>query len=338
MATPKVCKAFKNGLHERGLTFEDVKTWEFCGSRNTHGSHISSSDNFLYFKKCFPNHALPEFKKICVCGQILYVNNGYIRKDQTVLTPDEATNEFLIIGICCTVHFIDTGIKRLCDTCKQPHKSHYATIGNTCRKCREILKKDQKPFKKLFKDVAREILYNGNFEIKNPKVREAKAKAEQLAAQKAARDAAEKAAAEKEKKRLEYDNAKIIYFDFPHSFKKDYLKTLKDPSFDDCEKERNKFTYYPELKIWFCRNTAYFRKWAAEFAKNSDTYEVASLALYVIKNIDDFRHKRDTNHRAEYNIKSIMSKLNLPFNETVNYIKKLGYYFDGEKKLWYKQY
>jgi ribosomal protein L17 len=327
MATPKVCKAFKNGLHERGLTFEDVKKWEFCGGCG------ESTNHFLYFKKCFPNHELPEFKKICVCGQILYVNNGYIRKDQTVLTPDEATKEFLIIGICCTDHFLETGISRLCDTCKQPHKSHYATVGNTCRKCREILKKDQKQFKKLFKNVTLEILHNGNFEIKNPKVREAKARAERLAAQKAAKDAAEKAAAEKEKKRLEYDNAKIIYFDFPHSFNKDYLKTLKDPLFNDCEKERNKFTYYPELKIWFCRNTAYFRKWVAEH-----TYLPLSLNSYVIKNIDDFRHKRDTNHRAEYNIKSIMLKLNLPFNETVNYIKKLGYYFDGDKKLWYKQY
>lgn len=315
MTNPKVCTAFKNGLIERGLEFDNVKNWEFCGSRDNF--------HFLYFKKCFPNYDLPEFKNVCVCGQILYVNNGYIRKDQTVLTPDEATNEFLIIGICCTKHFIETGIKRLCDTCKAPHRSHYSTIGNTCIKCRKILKNDQRPFKKQFKNVCKEI-----------RAAKEKQKIQLAAAQiKAAQEEADRVIADLKN---EYENSKIIYFDFPYSFFNESMSLLlkfKNPNFNDYEKESNRFTYYPELKIWFCRNTKYFKEWI----KNEEIAKL-QLHMFVIKNIDDFRNKREAAYRAEYNIKNIMTKLNLPFNDTIAYIKRLGYYFDGNKKVWYKQY
>jgi hypothetical protein len=339
MTNPKVCAAFKNGLIERGLSYEDIKKWEFCGGRSDGAQQ--NSNHFLYFKKCFPNYDLPDFKPVCVCGQILYVNNGYIRKDQSVLTPDEVTNEFLIIGICCTEHFIESGIKRLCDTCKVAHRSHYNTPdGNTCRKCRKILKNDQKPFKKQFKNVCKEILYNGHFEIKNPKVRAAKANAENIARIKAIHDEAKRASAAhltmQQELKEEYENSKIIYFDFPYNFTKESMSILlkfKNPNFSGYEKESNRFTYYPELKIWFCRNTKYFKEWI----KNEEIAKL-QLHMFVIKNINNFRNKRESAYRAEYNIKSIMFKLNLPFNDTVTYIKRLGYYFDKNKKVWYKQY
>jgi hypothetical protein len=134
----------------------------------------------------------------------------------------------------------------------------------------------------------------------------------------------------------EYENSKIIYFDFPYNFANESMSILlkfKNPNFSGYEKESNRFTYYPELKIWFCRNTKYFKEWI----KNEEIAKL-QLHMFVIKNIDDFRNKRESAYRAEYNIKNIMSKLNLPFNDTVTYIKRLGYYFDGTKKVWYKQY
>lgn len=122
---PAVTTAFKNGLLKIGHTFEDIKTWQYCGH------------NYCpIFRKFFPGKDRPKFKTECVCGNELTVNNGYIRKDKDATNPSEDTGTFLIVGVCCVRHFYG-GLFRTCDTCGLKHKSRYDTPGNKCCRCRK---------------------------------------------------------------------------------------------------------------------------------------------------------------------------------------------------------
>jgi hypothetical protein len=163
--------------------------------------------------------------------------------------------------------------------------------------------------------------------IKNPKVRAAMAKAE------AAR-MAEEAAAIESRARQEYISSNTLYFDFPYNFCKDenFAKVLRFK--DGKDDYLNKFRFMPEIKVYYCKNTKQFREWA----KSEENANVLKLPLFVIKNIDEFRHKRKTKYRESYEIKFIMSKLNLSFNDAIAHLKRIGYFYDGVNKKWYKQY
>jgi len=172
---PSVTQAFKNGLLKIGHTFEDIKTWQYCGQNSC-----------PIFKKFFPGQDRPKFKQECVCGNELIVNNGYIRKDKNATIPSEDTGVFLIVGVCCVRHFYG-GLFRICDSCGLKHKSRYETEGNTCCRCRKkedkLIKIAKKQNKQIFDGVIREVLWNGTFAIRNPKIREKKNKEKAIAEQ-----------------------------------------------------------------------------------------------------------------------------------------------------------
>jgi len=191
---PKLCKAFIKGLRDdHNLTYDDIKTWIFCGGQ-AGPSVLGPPSQFIayqnYFHQCFPNKPFPQLKPECVCGVSL-VHNCYIRKD-----INSTLDTVLIIGSCCIEKFIDAGKARKCEKCSSEHHNRK---DNLCTICRNKILAERRAEAKKQKDID---TYNRRLD--------------------------RKIAAEAEKERLLH--LKREYFDIPYSIssEEDRYKNLKD--------------------------------------------------------------------------------------------------------------
>ena len=114
-----VYDGFVKGLIEYGLSFEDIKSWEYCGgNENTY---------FNDFVKTFGHMAHPECEDNCVCRHIIVTNCYITNKD---FTPNKKMKKIqyqnkeipiLIVGSCCVKQFMD-GTKLKCSRCTKTIK------------------------------------------------------------------------------------------------------------------------------------------------------------------------------------------------------------------------
>jgi hypothetical protein len=108
-------KRFLSGLKNiYGLTFEDIKDWEYAGN-DTNGKK--------YYSLRFPKSTkLPDYEDKCICGHFI-INNSYITDNKRIL----------VLGSCCVKSFMPTGLKRLCSKCHSPHRNRKINKCNDCR-------------------------------------------------------------------------------------------------------------------------------------------------------------------------------------------------------------
>ena len=94
-----VYDGFEKGLIEYGLSFEDIKNWEYCGG--------NENAYFNDFVKMFGHMAYPECEVNCVCGHKIVTNCYITNKD---FTPTKKMKKIqyqnkeipiLIVGSCC---------------------------------------------------------------------------------------------------------------------------------------------------------------------------------------------------------------------------------------------
>lgn len=130
---------------------KDVEeNWWFCGGRDTHiendedeehGSVVSEAQLAKWealWEHYFPGKAMPEPSHTCVCDKRGLRYNCFITNGMRVL----------IIGRVCLKQFLpkqhqeakDTIAKR-CDRCKEVHRNRK---DNLCKKCRPIVKMEQR--------------------------------------------------------------------------------------------------------------------------------------------------------------------------------------------------
>lgn len=296
---PKLCQAFKNGLYRKyNMTYDDIKTWEFCGGHKHPRATCNSDFNRyeLYFYKCYPDAKMLDFIDECICGQSIW-HNGYIRKDK-----NSTVNEIMIVGSCCIEHFINTGLKRICDSCNKPHRSHYKTEGNSCRKCRLLIIKEQKKEKcTVFPSKNRPNTYSNFIQEK----KESRALAIECIRE----------------KQIELINkANTAYFYFPSGNRgivfqdtindmKEYKTMIKNPKTGRLECY-NSFNFDFDIKAWHCKETEEF----------SDV--INQLKKYRISDIEQF--KKD---RKYYKVKY----------EHKEQAKANGFYWDSIIGSWYEQ-
>jgi len=332
--TPRLCQAFKNGLYEKyRITYDEIKTWEFCGGQKHPRAAEYSNSDFnryeQYFYKCFPDAKFLDLIDECVCGQTI-CHNGYIRKDKNA-----TVNEIIIVGSCCIKHFIDTGLKRICESCNKPHKSHYLTEGNSCRSCRLLITKeqnaiikDQKKYKKKFKSTLDAIISRKNAPPSNIKKEkeEMYLRLKQIKTGIPYKELYEELKREQELAKLnkkqikEINNANIVYFYFPSgkhgaifqeiiNEMKGYKTIIKNPKtgHTTCY---NSFTFDFDIKAWHCKETIEFKD------------IINKLRKYRISDIDKFKTDRKY-YKVKYEQKEIA--------------KECGLYWDNMRKSWYKQ-
>ena len=126
----KLSKRFEEGLKEYGLTVEEVREdWWACGWYHHRKCSKVDDENITglgIFHSFFPKkeYEVPEDAMKCICG-IDIIRNYYITDG----------NDVLVIGSECIRHFVRRHGKKLCSTCKEPHKNRK---DNLCNDCREI--------------------------------------------------------------------------------------------------------------------------------------------------------------------------------------------------------
>lgn len=129
---------FIQGLQKLGLSYNDVKTWQYCGGKSwSDGEHQLLSKHEIYFMKCYPSIPFPNQVKQCICETGL-IHNCYIRKDNN--SPIES---ILIVGQCCVEKFIDSGIKKVCEKCNKTHNNRKYNLCNDCKKIQIQREKDE---------------------------------------------------------------------------------------------------------------------------------------------------------------------------------------------------
>jgi hypothetical protein len=130
---------------------KDVEeNWWFCGGRDTHiendedeeyGSVVSEAQLTKWealWKHYFPNRAMPETSHECVC------NKGGLRYNCFITNGER----MLIIGRVCLKQFLPKqhqeakdAVAKRCDRCKEIHRNRK---DNLCKKCRPIVKMEQR--------------------------------------------------------------------------------------------------------------------------------------------------------------------------------------------------
>jgi hypothetical protein len=138
MRSDKLFKKFTEGLEMLNYTEKDVRNWKSVGCGESYeGDKNNQQHNYHQYvewinwcnKKGF--HYMkdePEWEHNCVCGTKIK-HNYYI-------TPNddrEGLKHLLVTGSCCINHFLEDGISRHCDKCRQPHKNRKDNICNECR-------------------------------------------------------------------------------------------------------------------------------------------------------------------------------------------------------------
>jgi hypothetical protein len=94
----------------------------------------------IKWKQNFPDEDLPDEIYECICEQHIKIN-AYIT------TIDNKIENVKIIGKCCAKHFLESGLKRLCNNCNKPHSCHLLKRGtneindNLCIECKKNFKK-----------------------------------------------------------------------------------------------------------------------------------------------------------------------------------------------------
>ncbi len=113
--TQEVTKKFLKGLKQYGISYDELKTWKYCGGNL--GRHKK------YFKLCYPNEDFPEQSFECVCGHHI-TENCYI--------TDPSGDGLLILGNECIKKFIPNS-SRTCEVCGSVHRNRKV---NKCNKCK----------------------------------------------------------------------------------------------------------------------------------------------------------------------------------------------------------
>ena len=132
-----VYDGFVKGLSEHGLSFEDIKNWEYCGGN----ANSPSEKYFDDFVKKFGHMAHPECEDKCICGvEISY--NCYITNTQ--ITPTKKMKKIqyqnkeipiLIVGSCCVKQFMD-GTKLKCSRCTKTIQRRNKCSKALCTSCK----------------------------------------------------------------------------------------------------------------------------------------------------------------------------------------------------------
>jgi hypothetical protein len=113
-----------------------------------------------------------------------------------------------------------------------------------------------------------------------------------------------------------------LYLDIPY-----YISSMTD-NYGTLKENRCKWD--SELVAWYCNGN-----------ERQRNYIIEVFQKYYIKDIEDFKKKRNDKHK-EYKSKNYINELmgdnNIPFKMAVTLAKNEGHKWDDEQKLWYKQY
>lgn len=112
---------FIRGLKEYNLTYEQIKTWKYCGGNRDR--HLN------YFKLCCPGEDFPEYVDYCVCGHKIF-ENCYIMAEES--TNFYQKGDILVLGNCCIKKFVPKS-SRTCSKCGDPHRNRSVNRCNSCR-------------------------------------------------------------------------------------------------------------------------------------------------------------------------------------------------------------
>lgn len=110
-------KKFEKGLKKYDMKFKDLEeeNWHYCGGDGE--SHLN------YWKLQYGDEPLPSHENKCICSHNIQ-KNFYITDDEYLL----------VVGSCCITKFINTGLKRTCDNCKEIHQNRKNNLCNRCRR------------------------------------------------------------------------------------------------------------------------------------------------------------------------------------------------------------
>lgn len=147
--TSKIYKVFeKNGINPTIYV-----TCGTSGGRLVNGE-VKNITGSLYYKKCYPNSAIPELKSHCICG-IKIIENCY------VTTPDYNHNNIVVVGNCCFKEFFKNKIT-FCLICNEPHTNGIFNNKGLCDSCKIIKKSKLRELSKEFKTLVKEHEYSLN--------------------------------------------------------------------------------------------------------------------------------------------------------------------------------
>jgi hypothetical protein len=119
---------FINGLEKLGLSYNEIKKWQYCGGKSwSDGSHTITRHE-KYFHQCYPNEQFPKQVRECICGTDL-IHNCFIRENN-----ESNIESILIVGQCCVEKFIDGGLDKKCEICASSHNNIKDNLCKTCRK------------------------------------------------------------------------------------------------------------------------------------------------------------------------------------------------------------
>jgi len=119
---------FIQGLEKHGLSYNEIKKWQYCGGKSWSDGAYEITRHEKYFKQCYPNEDYPKQKKECICGTDL-IHNCFIRENN-----ESSVESILIVGQCCVEKFIDGGLDKRCEKCSSPHNNIKDNLCKICRK------------------------------------------------------------------------------------------------------------------------------------------------------------------------------------------------------------
>jgi hypothetical protein len=141
---------FIRGLEDYGFTLEAFNEANF----KYHGGDTETNHK-NYWKMLEGTNPFPEKTNECVCGH-------YIKRNFYICSK----NDIMILGSCCILKFVPSGLRRTCQICGEVHRNRKNNLCNGCRegrcvKCGELcLKSNYKYCKGCFRpNVARWYRY-----------------------------------------------------------------------------------------------------------------------------------------------------------------------------------
>jgi hypothetical protein len=119
---------FIRGLESIGLSYNEIKKWQYCGGKSWSDGEHNITRHEKYFHQCYPNEQFPKQVRECICGTDL-IHNCFIRENN-----ESPVDSILIVGQCCVEKFIDGGLDKRCEKCELPHNN---IKDNLCKNCRK---------------------------------------------------------------------------------------------------------------------------------------------------------------------------------------------------------
>jgi hypothetical protein len=147
--TSKIYKVFE----KYGIDPNIYVTCGTSGGRIVNGE-VKNMTGSLYYKKCYPNSAIPELKSHCICG-IKIIENCY------VTTPDYNPNNIVVVGNCCFKEFFKNKVT-FCLICNESHTNGIFDNKGLCDSCKIIKKSKLRELSKEFKMLVKKHEYSLN--------------------------------------------------------------------------------------------------------------------------------------------------------------------------------